>query len=978
MAIISRYAGIDLGTTNSCSHVAWKTTNGIRVQDVKAEQTDYFGVTCRQYTLLPSCVAFDPNTPFPIVGRVARDYSARAPVVENIKLEMGKNKEFSFNGISYRADDISALILKPIVDSLREIDGGAPLERDVIVTIPASFNMAQRWATRQAGIRAGLHKDRVKLLEEPKAALIDFAYTWMIEPDVLVDLDCQEFLQQDKLVMVYDFGGGTLDVSLHLICLKGDSPENLMIEDLAVGRYTELGGSHIDLIIRDNIIGRFRSIESAGNVAELRDDSVEIRRYLRMAEAIKMDISRQYRKERNNLGRRPDDVMVNYSGSQVGENFSTFNLPILKSEVDRWIGQFISRGDLSLEKLRDMVNGGSKEPFLPRNSFLGPVVDLLRKFYTTPSFYQRHAQRIQPWQKPDFILLNGGMSYYPTVEEELEGFFGSDMLFIKWTERDLAVSRGAAIYNVILSGGKLAKSVVSESYYFKYADADGVLKNYPFIEAGAPFDLIKCLEGQIPPLQELDGPAKRLLIPIGVNQVNIGVFKENWDGEKEYLFNHIWKVTKLQTGSKAEVRWQLDHDKIVEMEGRVEGEGQWMTFIAKTIDGDLPETEIHSVSIQDPREWYSEQPEEYSIPLNAIPLDIKQELSTWRNNFKHVYYGENLVRLMKECATVIEPKLLKAANWTSLIPALIDEIRNNLITIKNLSSQRDIKKRWVNFHALSRLIIVLYKLCTRLRPFDELRIKAASILISQVLKEDTWRQEILNDRHYTNLACKTAAIGLGMISDCKPNRHGILLRTLTASICEGELLKVMESVYVTRALQFDLITALGKSGRSDFLRFAYRSFPEPYARIRREGDGDVEYQPSWGNNMVWAIGRAASRRAAEPVGIDNPLAELIEAMVWQLVNKPTSTTRQETLLFALGQVLDCCVDIPEEYRAPDGLRDRTLKTVKEKICQRTSLNTNILNGMIGRLEGRARTLEGIKPEFRSSEAAFLRMVIVEQ
>jgi Fe-S protein assembly chaperone HscA len=230
----ARVVGIDLGTTNSL--VAFM--QGDQPTIIPGEDGD---------RLVPSVVAFDQDRGF-VVGNAARAtlltdassavYSAKRlmgrgveDVQEELKLfpfklvaglQPGDVLKLEVGGLQLTPPEISAYILQQLKKNAERFFG-APVTRAVI-TVPAYFNDAQRQATKDAGRIAGL--DVLRLVNEPTAAALAYG------------LD----KQRDGLIAVYDFGGGTFDISI-LKLHEG------IFEVIATGGDTHLGGDDIDNLL---------------------------------------------------------------------------------------------------------------------------------------------------------------------------------------------------------------------------------------------------------------------------------------------------------------------------------------------------------------------------------------------------------------------------------------------------------------------------------------------------------------------------------------------------------------------------------------------------------------------------------------------------------------------------------------------------------------------------------------------------------
>ena len=145
----------------------------------------------------------------------------------------------------------SAILLQTILTGIKysfglEID-------DVVITVPASFDSDMRAATLKAAEKAGIkikNEDgtvRDILLDEPRASLYDF-----INHQKLGNIGTQIIdFSIPKNILVYDLGGGTLDVSLHRVGYKNPEDNIIDIEDIAISRYLNLGGDVFDETLRD-------------------------------------------------------------------------------------------------------------------------------------------------------------------------------------------------------------------------------------------------------------------------------------------------------------------------------------------------------------------------------------------------------------------------------------------------------------------------------------------------------------------------------------------------------------------------------------------------------------------------------------------------------------------------------------------------------------------------------------------------------
>jgi molecular chaperone DnaK len=198
--------GIDLGTTNS--EIAAFVDGQIRV------------LGPGETRMLPSCVGFSAAGEL-LVGETARNQQALYPerTVRSIKRRMGSPDSVSIGDKAFTPQEISALILRELVEWAERALGERP--RKAVITVPAYFVDAQRNATREAGALAGL--EIVRILNEPTAASLAYGYG-----------DGSR-----HTALVYDLGGGTFDVSV--VTVEGD-----VTEVLASGGNNRLGGDDFD------------------------------------------------------------------------------------------------------------------------------------------------------------------------------------------------------------------------------------------------------------------------------------------------------------------------------------------------------------------------------------------------------------------------------------------------------------------------------------------------------------------------------------------------------------------------------------------------------------------------------------------------------------------------------------------------------------------------------------------------------------
>ena len=246
--------GIDLGTSNSAASVL---VGGKPTTIPSAEGASQYGKS------FPSYVAFTDDGQM-LVGEPARRQAVTNPenTISAIKRSMGTDHKVTVNGKQYSPQEISAFILQKIKKDA-ETFLGEPVEKAVI-TVPAYFDDNQRTATKDAGTIAGL--DVVRLVNEPTAASLAYG------------LDKSE--EDDMNIMVYDLGGGTLDVT---IMEFGGG----VFEVRSTSGDTQLGGTDMDNVLLKYLADEFKAKEGV----DLMDNDQAVQRLREAAEKAKIELS---------------------------------------------------------------------------------------------------------------------------------------------------------------------------------------------------------------------------------------------------------------------------------------------------------------------------------------------------------------------------------------------------------------------------------------------------------------------------------------------------------------------------------------------------------------------------------------------------------------------------------------------------------------------------------------------------------------
>ena len=378
---MSKIIGIDLGTTNSCVSVM-EGNEPVVIPNSEGKRTT------------PSIVAFveggerkvgDPakrqavtnptKTVYSIKRFMGNKFSESTKEATRVpyKVVKGDNDtpRVDIDGRLYTPQEISAMVLQKMKKTAEDYLGHDVTE--AVVTVPAYFNDAQRQATKEAGEIAGLKVSRI--INEPTAAALAYGL---------------DKANDDKKIVVFDFGGGTHDVS---ILELGDG----VFEVLATDGDTHLGGDDVDEKIINWLAEEFKAEENM----DLRKDPMALQRLKEAAEKAKIELS--------------------------STSTTEINLPYVTATAS---GPKHLVRTLSKAKFEQLIDDLVKRTIKPCQTALKNA-DL-----STSDI--------------DEIILVGGSTRIPAIQEAVEKFFGKSPS--KGVNPDEVVSLGAAIQGGVLTG----------------------------------------------------------------------------------------------------------------------------------------------------------------------------------------------------------------------------------------------------------------------------------------------------------------------------------------------------------------------------------------------------------------------------------------------------------------------------------------------------------------------------------------------
>ena len=383
---MSKILGIDLGTTNSAMAVIEggspkiienkegnRTTPSMAAISKSNERL--VGLLAKRQAITnPKGTIFSAKR---LIGRkfndaeVQRDkallpFSIRESANGGVEIEMGAGQESKW----YRPEEISAMVLQKLKADAEERVGGKIT--DVIVTVPAYFDDSQRKATKDAGEIAGFNVRRI--LNEPTAAALAYGFD----------------KKKDEKVVVYDFGGGTFDVSVLEI-----APETIEVK--ATGGDTHLGGDDFDQKIIGWIVAEYKKHSGI----DISKDTLALQRLKEAAEKAKHELSSTVEHE--------------------------INIPFITSDAS---GPQHLLLKLSRAKLEELVH-----------SYIEKSIEITRRVVTEAGVGLSDINE---------VILVGGQTRMPAIVEAVKKLFNKEPN--KTINPDEVVALGAAVQAGILQG----------------------------------------------------------------------------------------------------------------------------------------------------------------------------------------------------------------------------------------------------------------------------------------------------------------------------------------------------------------------------------------------------------------------------------------------------------------------------------------------------------------------------------------------
>ncbi|MDF1535342.1 MAG: molecular chaperone DnaK [bacterium] len=377
---MAKVIGIDLGTTNSAVAVMEGGSPKIIPNEEGGRTT-------------PSVVAFTKDNER-LVGQVAKRQSVTNPVntVYSIKRFMGRryneveeerrivpykvvkdgsgNAVVDIDGKNYTPPEISAMTLQKLKKAAEDYLGQKVTQ--AVITVPAYFNDSQRQATKDAGKIAGL--EVLRIVNEPTAAALAYG------------LD----KKKDEKIAVYDFGGGTFDISILEVWENG-------VEVKSTNGDTHLGGDNLDQVVIDYLVTEFKKDQGI----DLSGDPMAMQRLKEAAEKAKIELS----------STQETDINLPFiTADQSGPKH--LNIKLTRSKLEQMIGDLVKK---TVDPCKKALKDAGLKP-----------ADI------------------------DEVVLVGGSTRIPLVQKTVQDLFGKEPH--KGVNPDEVVALGAAVQAGVLSG----------------------------------------------------------------------------------------------------------------------------------------------------------------------------------------------------------------------------------------------------------------------------------------------------------------------------------------------------------------------------------------------------------------------------------------------------------------------------------------------------------------------------------------------
>ena len=452
------FVGIDFGTSTTVVSIAYfdRQTLGIKVDTIPVEQKMEDGAITTSL-LVPSVIALYNNRL--LVGEGASYLKYTLPRNEwiwySFKMELGEGiqyynsklqaaNEFSINS-PMDATSVFFMYLKGQIIKYCEAQGINP-NIEYAISIPASFEANQRKDLIDALKKNGMTIGRQSLIDEPNAAFLSYIH----ESATITD-DSQRIVVQNTYnpkVLVFDFGGGTCDISILEI---GKGSQGFYSKNLSISKFSKLGGDDIDRYIANHYLMPQLLKANGKTVDDFRipDKRHMATQLMKIAEQLKILICKDIA---NMMGGLKLPALINSDMTRdvnLSVRIETKRGVLEKEGFSLSYKEFTNTMDVFLDKAGKGIKQIKGEDEYV--SIFNPLRSALKKAHLDKN------------EELDYVLFIGGSSQNPYIQSALSAFFEESELLIP-SNLQTHVSKGAAIHSLIMNGfGKnIVQPITSE------------------------------------------------------------------------------------------------------------------------------------------------------------------------------------------------------------------------------------------------------------------------------------------------------------------------------------------------------------------------------------------------------------------------------------------------------------------------------------------------------------------------------------
>jgi len=510
------YIGIDLGTTEiTLSVIEMQKKGDNPIEKLRSLDIHQFNVNHeldRNNKKLQSSIYIDRDNKRVYTGEYAKklytDGNRPLNTVRSVKTRIGGESMIDIpldsdksNLKSYNMTELTAVLLKTVKKSIdKQINGTI---EDVTITIPAGFNSDERNATIDAATMAGFPD--IHLLDEPTAVLLNF----LNSPENSLNI-ADDFFKKPKNIVVYDIGGGTLDISIAKVEDNGDFD----VDILSRSKRMDFGGDNIDKYISSYFLHEFEKKHKPLEERTPREQAMIVSRVIANAEKSKIAFSQEIAKYIGNERRKK---MVKESiNFEAIDNFKILDLTLTDELLKDILQDVISSSGVLLKPLKETLQRAKLES-----------ADI------------------------DLVILTGGSGKFYLVEETLRNIFPNTDIE-QFTNYD-AVSKGASIHSFNQNNEELKSiniaDVMSDSIYIKKEKGfDKIVPHNQRTNTKGSYTFI------------FENPTDRLELFLYYGS----------DNEKVYHYKEIIGIFKqlernYKKGEKLELQWEFDSNKTIKL-----------------------------------------------------------------------------------------------------------------------------------------------------------------------------------------------------------------------------------------------------------------------------------------------------------------------------------------------------------------------------------------------------------------------------